>query len=71
MWYLWFVIGIICGSIVTNVIFAIKSASGVLRVDRTNPEKDLYRFEINDLDAISKKKLITLRIDNHADLSQK
>lgn len=42
---------------------------GVLRIDQSNPEKDLYRFDINDLESLSKKKYIVIRIDNKADLS--
>ena len=63
-----FVIGILIGVIV-GLLYSHKS-SGVLRIDHSNPEKDIYRFEINDLDYLNKKKKIILNIDNHADLSQ-
>lgn len=63
-------IGLVLGSIITNLIFYIRSASGTLKIDHTNPEKDVYRFEINDLDKIVNRKNIVLRIDNNADLSQ-
>lgn len=42
---------------------------GTLRIDQSNPEKDLYRFDINDLESLSKKKYIVIRVDNQADLS--
>lgn len=63
-------ISLVLGSIITNLIFYIRSASGTLKIDHTNPEKDVYRIEIDDLDKIDNKKNIVLRIDNNADLSQ-
>lgn len=63
-----FVIGILIGVIV-GLLYPHKS-SGVLRIDHSNPEKDIYRFEINDLDYLNKKKKIVLKIDHHANLSQ-
>lgn len=44
---------------------------GTLRVDRSNPQKDVYRLEIDDLEAISRRSRIIIKIDNKADLSQK
>lgn len=44
---------------------------GVLRIDHSNPEKDIYRIDIKELDRLDKKKYVTLKVDNHADLSQK
>ena len=67
----WSALGVIVGSIVTNIIWFIRSASGCLRIDHSNPEKDVYRFEVNDIDSLSKKRQIILKIDNHANLSQK
>ena len=64
-----FVIGILVGVIV-GFLYPHKT-SGVLKIDHSNPEKDLYRFEIDDLDSLIKKKKVILRVDNNADLSQK
>lgn len=64
-------IGLVLGSIITNLIFYIRSASGTLKIDHSNPEKDVYRFEVVDsLDKLNNKKNIVLKIDNNADLSQ-
>lgn len=63
-------IGIFAGSLITSIIFFIKSSSGTLKIDRSNPQKDVYRFEIKDLDRLNKKKYVRLKIDNNADLSQ-
>lgn len=63
--------GLFIGSLITNIIYLAKRASGTLRIDHTNPERDVYRIEINDLDKLSKKTQVILKVDNHADLSQK
>lgn len=42
---------------------------GVLRIDHTNPERDVYRFEIDNIDKLSKKKRIILTVDNKAKLN--
>ena len=57
-------------SIVTMIVMYLTSARGTLRIDRSNPEKDVYRIEIDDLDALSRKKKVILDVDNSAILSQ-
>ena len=65
-------IGILIGLVISSIFFWNPwTANGTLRIDHSNPEKDTYRFEINDLDKLSKKKKIIVRIDHHANLSQK
>lgn len=71
MYLLWSAVGVFIGSIVSNIIFYVISSSGTLRIDHTNPEKDVYRIEIDDLDKLSRKKRVVLKVDNYADLSQK
>jgi uncharacterized membrane-anchored protein YhcB (DUF1043 family) len=61
-------IGIIAYAITTRFS---KRSAGTLKIDHSNPNKDVYRFEIDNLDALSTKKRITLKVDNEADLSQK
>ena len=68
-----FLIGGLCvGSLIGNMICVayFKNACGTLRIDRTNPEKDLYRFDIDNHDSLTKKKRIILKVYNKADLSQ-
>lgn len=71
MEYVWIAIGVLIGSIVSNIIFYIFSVSGTLRIDHSNPNKDIYRIEFGELDKLSKKKRIVLKVDNNAHLSQK
>lgn len=63
-------IGIIVGAIVSSLWHRFRKTNGVLKIDHSNPEKDIYRFEIDEIDNIAHKTRIVLRIDNKADFSQ-
>lgn len=63
------IIGALVGVVVT-LIFQRLFASGTLRIDRTDPEKDVYRIDLNSLNNLHKKKCIVLKVDPYADLSQ-
>lgn len=67
---IYFTIGLVVGIIVT-VIGIMRLKVGTLRIDQFSSEKDLYRFEIDNLDKLSRKKFILLNVDPNADLSQK
>ena len=69
--YIWIAVGAISVLIIKDIIFYIINKVGTLKIDHSDPEKDIYRIDINNLDKLSKKKLIILKIDNNADLSQK
>lgn len=63
--------GFIFGMLVTALANRSYTAFGTLRIDRFNPEKDVYRFDIDgDIVKLPKKKRIVLSIDPNADLSQ-
>ncbi len=59
------------GFIAGWVMLRLSKPAGILRIDHSNPEKDVYRMEFDDLDSLSKKTRIVLKVDNHASLSQK
>lgn len=63
-------IGFVVGIVVAIIIHGLKGKLGVLKIDHSNPEKDVYRLEIGDLDKLNGKKHIVLKIDHDADLSQ-
>ena len=65
------VVSSLVGSIVTVLIIFFKSAHGTLRIDHSDPNKDIYRLDLDDLDVLTRKKLVILDIDHHANLSQK
>lgn len=66
-----YLLGFLFGAIIANILRFEFRSFGVLRIDHSNPEKDVYRLEIDKLDSLSSKKKIVLKIDNNADLSQK
>lgn len=68
--YIWIVVGAAVALIITEIIMYVSAANGTLRIDHSDPEKDIYRIEIDNLDKLSKKKRIILKVDNDADLSQ-
>lgn len=69
--YRTFALGVVTGVSISSAIRLLRPKAGVLRIDRTDPQKEIYRFEVDNLEALSKKKHIVLKVDNYADLSQK
>ena len=67
---LFVLVGLVIGVTVTYAIFSTRSTSGTLKIDHSNPDKDVFRFEIDDLDKMNKTS-VRLKIDHNADLSQK
>lgn len=66
---IYFVIGLIVGIFVMG--FGVLSLKvGTLKIDRISSDKDIYRFEIDNLDKLSKRKYILMGVDPNADLSQ-
>lgn len=70
MEFMFFTAGVLIGSIIYAIIQGVSMAHGTLRIDHSDPEKDVYRLEIGDLDKLNKKRYVELKIDHHADLSQ-
>lgn len=68
--YLIFSLGIIIGSIMTRLILQVSSAKAVLRIDHSNPEKDIYRLDLDNV-CSTNKKILLLKIDHRADFTNK
>lgn len=68
---LWYFLGGIVSFAIMFVFLFINTVSGTLRIDHSDPEIDVYRIDIDDLDKLSKKDWVILKVDNDADLSQK
>ena len=66
-----YLLGVATGVIVSGIVNYIKPTHGTIKIDRSNPEKEKYLFEIDKLEVFEKKKRIMLKVDNNADLSQK
>lgn len=69
MEFWFFIAGGLVGSIMYMIMQKLFVAHGTLRIDHSDPEKDIYRIEINNLDELNRKSYVELEIDHHADLS--
>lgn len=69
-WLLVFLV-LLVSNIATALLVTRHDGAGVLKIDHSNPERDTYRFEIDDLENIRNKHRLILKIDHNADLSQK
>ena len=59
------------GGTIVGLAQKFTQVSGTLKIDHSDPEKDVYNFEIDDLDCLSSKTKIVLKIENRFDRSQK
>lgn len=66
---IYFILGLIAGIFVMSLGVSHLTV-GTLRIDQISSERDLYRFEIDNLDKLSTRKYIVLKVDPNADLSQ-
>ena len=64
-----FVGGFIAGGVIWSLII-INCTSGTLKIDRSDPKKDVYRLEIDKLEDLSSTKRIVLKVDKNAHISQ-
>ena len=63
--------GLIIGAVAATIFDRLRWGSGTLRIDRTNPDAPKYRFDIDNLASLGKRKKFLLIVDNKADLSDK
>ena len=70
LFWIAYLIGLLAGVIVTLLVQRMFTKRGYLRIDHSNPEKDVYRFEVDDLVDTSVRRFV-LKVDHKADLSQK
>lgn len=69
--FIWCLVGSALGSLITSAIYLLRTTTGTIRIDRSNPAKDLYRFDLNGpIDTLFKKDRVIFKVDHHADLSQ-
>lgn len=57
------VAGILFGSIIEKVLFVKNNRFGKLIINETDPEKDIYNLEVNDIVGVSSKKYIVLEVE--------
>ena len=61
--------GTAIGIIISMLLNFLKTSYGVLKIDISDNEKEMYRICLDDLDDLKKKKRIMLKVDSNADLS--
>ena len=62
MEFVYVAIGFMFGLLTSVVCRSLTKNDGILRIDQSNPEKDIYRLEIDDLDILPRKKKIILKV---------
>lgn len=67
--YFIFTGGLIVGGLVVTIFRLARTATGKLLIDSSNPEKDVFRVNLDNLDDMYKKSFIELKIVRDADLS--
>ena len=65
--YFAFLLGIVVGIVIAGILRP--QLFGTLKIDHSNPDKDVFRLEIDDIDKLNGRKRIILKVDNNADLS--
>ncbi|MGM9968859.1 MAG: hypothetical protein ACI35S_00515 [Anaeroplasma sp.] len=55
--------GAIVGAIVEHVAYIKRNTFGKLKVNTSDPDKDQYCIELNDLDGVEHKKRVILQIE--------
>lgn len=63
-------LGLVIGAAVATIFMLVRSGHGTLNIDHY-PEKDFYRFEIDRVDNLDKKKQFIMKIKHNRDLPQK
>lgn len=61
--------GVAIGIIISILLNFLKTSYGVLKIDISDSEKEMYRICLDDLDDLKNKKRIMLKVDSNADLS--
>ena len=71
MGFVWFIAGALVGILIRTIIYCVRSASGTIIVNYTDPNKDTYRIELDDLAALDTKSRVVLTITREGTISQK
>lgn len=69
MCWLCFSIGIVLGAIISSFIMMLRSSRATFLIDDSDPDKDVYKLNLGDLEKVSKKRLVVVRIE-HAKLGE-
>lgn len=61
----------VVGALLYRFVWLRISNAGTLLVDRSNPEKDIFRFDIDNFDNLNKKHWVVLKVSDGHKLSRK
>lgn len=59
-----FILGLVAGLLVSSLAWVLKVTVGTLKIDHSNPDKDVFKFEIDDLTSLTKKKFVFIKVVN-------
>ena len=62
MEFVYVAVGFMFGLLTSVICRSLTKNDGILRIDQSNPEKDIYRLEIDNLDILPRKKKIVLKV---------
>lgn len=65
-----FGVGIVLGILIANVVGLVRTTFGTLVIDCSNPEKDSYIINVDNLDNLNKKKQVILKVVDMSSISQ-
>ena len=65
MEFVYVAVGFIFGLLTAGICRSLTKNDGILRIDQSNPEKDIYRLEIDNLDILPRKKKIVLKVEKN------
>ena len=68
--FMWFVSGLVIGIVISALYRLGQTSFGTLKIDCSNPDKDVYSIEIDDLDKLAKKQFVLLKVIRAAIFSQ-
>ena len=57
------VVSFLAGVVVDRIVYNSLHTVGTLNIDKSDPEKDSYSFDVDDLDKLSTKKVIILKVN--------
>lgn len=63
-------LGVILGAVMASLLRLVRTTFGTLRIDCSDPEKDTYSLEIEELDKLPKKKRVILKVVKLPDIPQ-
>lgn len=68
---LMFVLGVIFGFVFKALLSRHREMSGIMHIDQSDPEKDIYALEVTvPMDDLPKKKVLYFKVDTSSRLSQ-